>query len=136
MEQLCEARALFDRSCWAIPNDEESSFLDATADEIKMKLTKASNTAPGADGVEYHHLRSLDPCGRLLELIYWTVWRIGLLDAWCRSRTILIHKNGSCSDASNFRPISMLSTMFKIMSGIISNRLASAAVDLGWLSPE
>jgi hypothetical protein len=43
-----------------------------------MKLKRASNTAPGADGVEYKDISRLDPDCRLLKVLYYAVWRLGV----------------------------------------------------------
>ena len=55
---------------------------------------------------------------------------------WKSSKTVSIYKKGDTKDLSNFRPISLLSTMYKIFSGALSQRITSVAADLGWLSPE
>ena len=136
--QCIRARRLYDACGWAAPSEDQSGYLNfpPSREEIEIKLKRATNTSPGLDGIEYRHIRSLDPHGRLLEVIYRKVWQLGIPDAWKRSRTASIYKKGDTSDFSNFRPISLLSTLYKIYSGIISQRLTSVAVELGWLSPE
>jgi hypothetical protein len=138
--QCSRARKLFDACSWAAPSENQSSYLNLppSREEIKLKLRRATNTAPGMDGIEYRdrHIRALDPHGHLLEIIYEKVWQLGIPDAWRRSRTVTIYKRGDTSDLSNFRPISLLSTLYKIYSGILSQRLSKVAVELGWLSPE
>ena len=71
-----------------------------------------------------------------MEIIFATVWRLGIPDIWRSSRTVPIYKKGDTSVYSNFRPISLLPTMYKIFSGILSQRLTQVAVDKGWLFPE
>jgi len=136
--QLSEARALFDGCLWTTPSPEVAAGLNIppSRDEIRERLKRASNTAPGSDGIEYRHLRRLDPEGRLLEIIYKAVWELGIPDAWRRAKTVPIHKKGDTADYANFRPISMLPTIYKILSGIIASKIATVAVDLGWTSPE
>ena len=137
-KQLSEARALFDSCHWASPSEYHLALLESppTAAEIHLKLKRASNTAPGVDGLEYRHLRALDPDGLLMESIFAAVWRIGTPSTWRRARTIPIFKKGDTSEYGNFRPISLLPTIYKIFTGILSQRLTSVAVTLGWLSPE
>ena len=132
------AASLFSDCCWSTPDAEQLSLLSSppSQEEIYRKLAGATNTAAGPDGLEYRHLRALDPSGHLLALIYSQAWALGIPDAWKSSRTVLIHKKGAPEDITNFRPISLLSTIYKIFSGIISQRLASIAVDLAWISPE
>ena len=136
-EECTWARRLFDACNWSNPTEDQSSFLNRppSREEIELKLRRATNTSPGVDGIEYRHIKALDPQCRLLEVIYERVWQIGIPDAWRRSRTVPIFKKGDPSDFSNFRPISLLSTLYKIYSGIISQRITSVAVELGWLSP-
>jgi len=126
-------------SCnWREPDEEQMAYLDLppSKDEVAIKLRRATNTAPGLDGLEYRHLRSLDPHAHLLEAIFEAVWRLGIPDAWRGSKTVPIHKKGSTDDYSNYRPISLLSTTYKLFSSVLNQRLCTVASDLGWLSPE
>ena len=136
--QLEAARGLFDECGWALPTADHLQDLDTppTRAEIRQKLARAKNTAPGEDRLEYIHLRALDPEGVLLEAIFDAVWRLGIPEAWKRSRTVSIHKKGPTDDLSNFRPISLLPTVYKIFSGILCSRITSVASDLAWLSAE
>ena len=132
------ARAHFDACHWSSPDDEVSLQLGSppTREEIATKLAKATNTTPGNDGVEYRHLRAMDPRGLVLEAMYDAVWRIGIPPCWKKSKTVPIFKKGSTDDFSNFRPISLLPTAYKIFSCIINDRICGAAVASGWLSHE
>jgi len=137
-EQVESARAQFDHCDWKQTTDDDIRLLSAppSLSEIKLKLGKAANTAPGRDGLEYRHLRSLDGNGELLATIYRAVWSLGIPACWKTSRTVPIFKKGDPSDYGNFRPISLLPTMYKIFSGIISSRIMATATRLGWISPE
>ena len=104
--------------------------------EVERKLRRATNTAPGPDGLEYHHILALDPKGILLALLYSKVWEVGIPEAWKTSRTVSIYKKGDTGDYANFRPISLLSTIYKVFSGIMVSRLTTLATELGWLSPQ
>jgi hypothetical protein len=61
------ARAIFADCSWDRLSKKESDWLGSPPirEEIEAKLKKASNTAPGLDGLEYRHLRALDPAGDL-----------------------------------------------------------------------
>ena len=137
-DQRERARNLYDSCNWREPDEDQVAYLDRppSRDEILIKLTRATNTAPGQDGLEYRHLRSLDPQAHLLEAMFEAVWRIGIPTAWRNSRTIPIYKKGSTDDYSNFRPISLLPTTYKLFSSVLNQRLCSVATSLGWLSPE
>jgi hypothetical protein len=99
-------------------------------------LKRASNTAPGADGVEYKDILRLDPDGRLLEVLYSAVWRLGVPSSWKTARTIPVYKKGATDDYGNFRPISLLSTLYKLFSSSIASRLTTVAANNSWLSLE
>ncbi|MFO0089746.1 MAG: RNA-directed DNA polymerase, partial [bacterium] len=137
-DQSGRARALYEACQWEVPDNEQTAALNRppSKEEIEPKLRRATNTAPGADGLEYRHLRALDPQAFLLEKIFEVVWRLGIPDSWRCCRTIPIYKKGSTDDFSNFRPISLISTTYKIFSSVLNQRLCHIASSLGWLSPE
>jgi hypothetical protein len=138
-EQVESARAQFDHCDWKQTTDDDIRLLSAppSLSEIMLKLGKAANTAPGIrDGLEYRHLRSVDGNGELLATIYRAVWSLGIPACWKTSRTVPIFKKGDPSDNGNFRPISLLPTMYKIFSGILSSRIMATTTRLGWISPE
>ncbi|MFO0089556.1 MAG: RNA-directed DNA polymerase, partial [bacterium] len=137
-EQTAAARKLYDECHWSEPNEETLGLLSSPPkrEEISAKLARATNTAPGKDGLEYRHLRALDPSGRLLEKIFELVWKYGIPKAWKTARTVPIYKKGDPSDYGNFRPISLLPTIYKLFSGIINSRLLDVASSMGWISPE
>ncbi|EFX68324.1 hypothetical protein DAPPUDRAFT_330172 [Daphnia pulex] len=66
---VLEARRVYDGCSWSNPSEEELEHLASppARSEIARKLKRASNTAPGADGVEYKDISRLDPECRLLE---------------------------------------------------------------------
>lgn len=137
-EQTAAARKLYDECHWKELSEETFKQLSSPPkkEEIAAKLSRATNTAPGKDGLEYRHLRALDPNGKLLEIIFELVWKFGIPKAWKTSRTVPIYKKGDPSDYGNFRPISLLPTMYKLFSGIINSRLVDVASSMGWISPE
>lgn len=138
LQQCQEARVLYDTCDWSTPTQDQLNFLNRppTKDELVLKLRRATNTSPGVDGLEYRHIKALDPECILLETVCGVVWRLGIPRAWKKSRTVPVYKKGDTSDYSNFRPISLLPTIYKLFSGVISQRLTLVASDLGWLSPE
>ena len=114
----------------------KTSSSTATQEQIEEKLSGATNTAAGRDGLEYRHLRMLDPHGKLLERIFSRVWELGIPEGRKVSRTVPIHKKGTTDNLENFRPISLLCTQYKILSGLISQQLCATAADLRWISDE
>jgi hypothetical protein len=113
-----------------------SSQLSPSKEEIAAKIRRATNTAPGADGIEYHDISKLDPDGELLEILYDAVWHLGISADWKITRTIPIYKKGDPADFGNFRPIFLLSTLYKLFSGVIASRLCTVTSINGWLSAE
>ncbi len=136
--QAQRAKELFDNCTWQELDEDDFNSLNhpPTKDEIFWKLKRTKNTSPGADGIEYRHLKKLDKSGQILEALYAAIWRLRIPDQWKMANTILIHKKGSTDDVSNFRPISLLSTLYKLFSGIMAARLTDVAVKHSWISPE
>lgn len=92
--------------------------------EIAQKLQSAANTAPGADHVEYGHLKRIDPSGKILALIFNRCrHQKDVPPLWKTSKTVLIYKKGDESDVSNFRPIAMMSCIYKLFTGVLAKRL-------------
>lgn len=102
-----------------------SDFMrDFTVAEIEHVFKKAKDTAPGTDGVRYKHLRDMDKTCDILFMLYNELKRVRQIPKiWKESETTLILKGGDVSDPSNWRPISLLSTMYKVYSSLWNNRL-------------
>ena len=78
----------------------------------------------------------IDRTGSLLQTVLSAVHALGIPPSWKRSKTNMIYKKGETNDPSNFRPISLLSTIYKLYSGILASRLTRIATSHGWLSAE
>ena len=50
---------------------------------------------------------------------------------WSEGLIVPIHKSGSINDPSNYRGISLINIMYKIFSGIITEKLINYAEDSG-----
>ena len=116
---------------------DESLFHAPLAQEIRQKLRSAANTSPGPDRVEYRHLKRVDPNCKLLALIFARcVESRDVPSEWKTAVTILLHKKGPTDDASNFRPIALMSCIYKLLMSVLAKRLPSWAIDNELLSPE
>lgn len=117
-EEVSRARETYDSCLWGNPTAEEFSLLATppTAAEIATKISQATNTAPGADGIEYRDLAKLDPDGKLLDRLYEAVWRLEIPSSWKTARTTPIYKKGDPAQMMNYMPISLLSTIYKLFS--------------------
>ncbi len=106
-----------------------------TPDKISKKLRSLSNSAPGTDRVEYRHLKSIDPKGEVLCSIYnRCLIENDVPSDWKTSRTVLIHKKGDAGDISNFRPIALMSCIYKLFMSVMADRLVNYSIDNNYLS--
>ena len=114
---------------------DDSLFTTPTNKEIRRKLVSAANTSPGPDRVEYRHLKRVDPSA--LSLLFSHCFKKrDVPPAWKSAITVLIYKKGSTDDPSNFRPIALMSCLYKLVMGVIAKRLTSWAIDNDLLSKE
>ena len=107
-------------------NERESLEVSITISELKKVIDKANlRSAPGYDGISYRFVKK-----------FWTVFSDSILNAFNEcieeghliepfnlAKIHLIPKKGNLSDIKNWRPICLLSVLYKIFSGVISNRL-------------
>ncbi|XP_047104955.1 basic proline-rich protein-like [Schistocerca piceifrons] len=119
------------------PDVSEDVLLPITPSEVQQRLQKASNTAPGADGVTYSDLRREDPGCHVLAKIFSRCWNERKTPVqWKISTTVLIHKKGDVSDVTNWRPLALSSTISKLFAAIVADRTSLWAERLNLLSPE
>lgn len=114
---------------------DENLYSPISPEEASKKLRSLSNSAPGSDKVEYRHLRSVDPkCTILANIFNRCLTESDVPSNWKTSSTILIHKKGDAGDVSNFRPIALMSCIYKLLMSIIANRLVTYSIDNNLLS--
>ena len=117
--------------------EDPSIMAPMTQKEIKSKLRSMSNSAPGKDRVEYRHLKLVDPNCKVLGAIFNKCLGERKIPAsWKNSTTILIHKKGSGDDPSNFRPIALMSCLYKLFTSILSARVSNFAINNNLLSSQ
>ena len=97
--------------------------------ELQTALNKLSRgKAPGPDGVRPELLRLLDEFGesQLLDLIN-TCWlEQKIPPEWKDASVFSFYKGkGDDSSAANYRPISLLNTMYKVYASMIQERLSN-----------
>ncbi|XP_064462357.1 uncharacterized protein LOC135372827 [Ornithodoros turicata] len=103
---------------------EEVNLSPFTSEEVESRLKKCENTAPGDDRLTYRHWRSADPHCRFLAATFNLCLKYRRVPTcWKTSRTILIHKKGDRADLTNWRPISLGSTLGKLYTGCLASRL-------------
>ncbi|KAK4017369.1 hypothetical protein OUZ56_032681 [Daphnia magna] len=62
-QQCQSARVLYDTCDWSHPSRDQMDFVNRAPSqkELEATLRRATYTSPGVDGLEYRHLRDLDP---------------------------------------------------------------------------
>jgi len=110
-----------------LTNDEKDRLdLPLTIDEIDKSMEKANlRSAPGMDGISNVLLKKYWPYFRNGIFKYaLRCFETGRLTDVFRGATVkLIPKKGELSELKNWRPISLLSNVYKILSRALNNRL-------------
>ena len=110
-------------------NEDLSLMAPISNKEIKNKLRSMSNSAPGRDKVEYRHMKLVDPNCKILGVIFNQCLKGNKIPAtWKQSTPILIHKKDPDDDLRNFRPIALMSCIYKLFTSIPSSRVSSFAI--------
>ncbi|KAG8180531.1 hypothetical protein JTE90_018151 [Oedothorax gibbosus] len=122
----------FDQSIFCQATGRSTVPMDPfSPDEVKARLFKFENSAPGPDRISYSHLKEADPsCTAIAKVLNVCLRAKRIPYQWKTSRTILIHKKGDLDDISNWRPISLCATLYKLLTGCLASRLTT------WLSSE
>lgn len=98
--------------------------LNPYTEEVRKKIYKFENTAPGNDGLTYNHWKRLDPACALLTCVINTCLKHKKIPAnWKETTSILIHKKGDEATLNNWRPIALCRTLYKLYTGCIAARL-------------
>ena len=96
--------------------------------EVRHALSSMKNDkAPGNDGITSEMIRAGGP--QLWKILAKKFSRYlqeqKIPSDWKQSRTILLHKKNDKRDLKNYRPICLLSQMYKLFTRIILNRISS-----------
>ena len=88
--------------------------------------TQKNNKSPGEDKVTNELLKSIsEPLQRPLQIMFNNILEQRKTpNQWSRSTTTLLHKKGDRDNLNNYRPISLMSNVYKIFSKIVLNRLS------------
>ncbi|KAK6751297.1 hypothetical protein RB195_002965 [Necator americanus] len=94
--------------------------------EIRHAIMSVRNrTAPGPDRIRPEHLKSLPPV--LIDTLarfftrYLSEWKV--LKHWNTIKTVLLYERGDPHDIGNYRPICLLSVIYKLFTRVILNRI-------------
>lgn len=99
---------------------------------MKEETIKAINTqkldkAPGSDLVTNELLKATLPviAPRLTDIFNEIINTENIPEDWTKSTIILLHKKGDKGDIANYRPISLMSNIYKVFSKIILSRITN-----------
>ncbi|XGW34381.1 hypothetical protein V3C99_018337, partial [Haemonchus contortus] len=84
-----------------------------------------NGTAPGPDRIKAEHLKSLPPVivKTLARLFTRYLSECKVPTSWKTSKTVLLYKKGDPDDIGNYRPICLLSVIYKLFTRVILNRI-------------
>ena len=130
------------RSTPLTPQQQEAAATlnaDITADEVSASVRRlATSKSPGSDGIPSELLRN---GGKMMLLtlhrlccIVWTAGEVPL--DWLRGKVVPLHKDGDKRAPLNYRPITLLSIVGKVYTGVLNNRLMQWSEQSGLIVPE
>ncbi|KAK6739366.1 hypothetical protein RB195_021036 [Necator americanus] len=96
--------------------------------EIRHAIMSVRNrTAPCPDRIRAEHLKSLPPVlvNTLARFFTRYLSECKVPKHWKTSKTVLLYKKGDPHDIGNYRPICLLSVIYKLFAGVILNRIES-----------
>uniref|UniRef100_A0A914VYJ5 Reverse transcriptase domain-containing protein n=1 Tax=Plectus sambesii TaxID=2011161 RepID=A0A914VYJ5_9BILA len=109
---------------------------DFTPAEVRNRLTRCKNTAPGPDKLRYTSWKTFDPSGSILSAVYNAAQRLQHVPAaWKESTTILLYKDGDRDNISNWRPIALSDTIGKLYASCLAARLTNWCLRYERISP-
>nr|CDJ90506.1 RNA-directed DNA polymerase (reverse transcriptase) domain containing protein [Haemonchus contortus] len=94
--------------------------------EIRHAITSMKNcTAPGPDRIKPEHLKSIPPViiKTLARLFTRYLSKCKVSMSWKTSKTVLLCKKGDPDDIGNYRPICLLTVIYKLFTRVILNRI-------------
>lgn len=114
-------------------NEEISDFKDPanntdgviTEEEILEAKNGWNPSAPGPDGITVNAVKGFGNAE--LALLYNSIFfRTHVPNRWRNSRTILIYKDGDKIDPGNYRPITISSSVMRLLHRIIARRIKNS----------
>ena len=117
------------------PAHEDVATLPTVA-QVKCKtMAMASGKAPGPDGVTGQMLKILAQDAGCMKVIYdrvCTFWHTQTTDDdWTTATLRLLPKSGDAADLNNWRPISLISLVAKLIAAILADRLQTILKRIG-----
>lgn len=97
-----------------------------TVFEIKRALEQTKNRkAPGEDGVIIEQIKNGgDAILEILKILFnKCLEEAEIPEEWNNAMIVLLHKKGDRSNIANYRPVSLMSNLYKLFIRIIANRM-------------
>ncbi|KAK6744295.1 hypothetical protein RB195_011164 [Necator americanus] len=94
--------------------------------EVRHAIMSVRNrTAPGPDRIRPEHLKSLPSVliNTLARLFTRYLSKCKVPKQWKTSKTVLLYKKGDPHDIGNYRPICLLSVIYKLFTRVILDRI-------------
>jgi len=125
-----------DPSIYPIHTREPMQLPPFDTKEVGKRMAKFENTAQGDNGLTYTHWRRLDPsCSLLTTILNTCLKHRRIPNSWKAATTILIYKKGDPENLSNWRPISLCRTLYKLYTGCLANRVTKWLISEEVISP-
>ncbi|KAH7706674.1 hypothetical protein AAVH_26088 [Aphelenchoides avenae] len=105
---------------------EEAEVPPVTADEVEAALSTMKNgKAPGPDGVKAETLKAGGPTlwKHLARLFTQCLRKKKIPPQWKESTTVLLYKKGDARNLKNYRPICLLSVIYKLFTKVLTRRI-------------
>lgn len=118
-------------------NSEEETILsyegtseigEVTESEILQQIKKLKyNKSPGPDNISNEALKwGAQLIIPFLKELFNMVFKLEQVPhQWCKSDIILLYKKGDPKEINNYRPISLLATIYKVFSSLLLNRITT-----------
>lgn len=122
---LFSERSKPDNGISSMKSPHSLTFKPITPEEVNRAKMGWSNTAPGPDGVTVRQIKQTDD--EWLVMIYSIILLSGIKPArFSLSRTTLIYRTDERRDPANYRPITVSSTIQRLLHRIIANLIRNA----------
>jgi len=108
------------------PSENKSIVLDDTCEEeVRMTINSLKNSSPGIDGISVEMIKSMkDDLSPLLSHLINRMFATSVYPAYSKTALVIpLNKTGDKTNINDYRPISMLSILNKIVEKIFLKRL-------------
>ena len=117
------------------PVHQDTATMPTTAEVKRKIMAMATGKSPGPDGVTTQMIQVLaddDLCLAVIVDRVCNFWEKQTADDdWTTAVLRLLPKSGAAADLNNWRPMSLISLVSKLIAGIISDRLQTILLRIG-----